>query len=141
MSAAGRDLDVRIARDVIGMKPCHFMITGRYSAWATVWECRCKTFGKCYPENKDAVDHSHSPLAKYSERLEAAWEVLVSPSSNFKQVRGLSSRSGEDFRLCRGYPDFDVYWLEYMTPAGLRKGPEAKTPALAICLAALEAVS
>lgn len=137
---ANRELDVKIAQIVMGLRPCHFTVEGIFSAWATMWRCRCDTTGKCYPENQDAIDHGHSPLRKYSTQLEAAWEVLVKEDSRFLFVRNLSSRGGEDFHLCRDYPEQETYWLEYMTPAGLRRGPNAKTPALAICLAAIDAV-
>jgi|SRR4029079_4158455 hypothetical protein len=136
---ASRELDVQIARDVMGLRPCHFMIDAMFSAWATAWRCRCATTHQCYPENKDAIEHAHSPLRKYSSQLEAAWEVLVQEGSRFLFVRRLSSRGGEDFRLCRDYPVSETYWLEYMTPGGLHRGPDAKTPALAICLAAIDA--
>lgn len=138
---ADRDLDIRIARDVLGKKPCEFGIKARFSAWATMWSCNCPSTDKCYPSNPDAINDAHSPLAKYSLHLDAAWDALMSPSSRFVFVRGLSSQGGEDFRLCLDYPERSAYWLEYMTPGGLKEGPKAKTPALAICLAALEAVS
>lgn len=135
-----RDLDIKIASEVMGRRPCHFMVEGIYSAWATIWRCRCSTSEKCYPENQDAIDHAHSPLPKYSDNLIAAWDILVKEGSRFLFVRRLSSRGGEDFRLCRDYPESETYWLDYMTPGGLRRGPNAATPALAICLAALDAV-
>lgn len=75
----------------------------------------------------------------YSRCLATAWDLLVSDKSRFLHVRNISSRSGEDFRLCRNYPGQDLHWLEYMTPGGLVMGPEAETPAMAICAAALEA--
>lgn len=137
---ADRELDVRIAHEVMGLRPCHFTVKGIYSAWATIWECRCETTSKCFPENQDAIDHGHSPLRKYSTQLEAAWEALVKEGSRFLFVRRLSSCGGDDFRLCRDYPESETYWLEYMTPGGLRRGPDATTPAMAICLAALDAV-
>lgn len=136
---ASRELDVRIARDVMGLRPCQFSVKAMFSAWATVWQCRCETTLKCYPENPDAIEHGHSPLAKYSDNLLAAWDVLVKEGSRFLFGRRLSSQGGEDFRLCRDYPESETYWLEYMTPEGLRRGPNAPTPALAICLAALDA--
>lgn len=138
---AGRALDIRIAREVLGKQPCHFMETARFSAWATAWQCRCKTTEKCYPENQDAIEHAHSPLSKYSQDLKAAWDLLISPTSKFRVWRGLSSASGPDFKLCLDYPERENYWLEYMTPSGIRTGPLAMTPAMAICLAALECVS
>lgn len=136
-----RELDVQIARDVMGRRPCQFSVGAMFSAWATVWQCRCETTNGCYPENQDAIDHGHSPLRKYTDQLEAAWEVLVGESSRFLFVRRLSSKGGEDFRLCRDYPESETYWLEYMTPGGLRRGPNAKTPAMAICLAAIDATA
>jgi len=140
MPEASRELDARIASEVMGLRPCQFTVKNMYSAWATVWQCRCDTTQKCYPENKDAIEHAHSPLRKYTSHLESAWEVLTGHFSRFLFVRNLSSRGGEDFRLCRDYPQQETYWLEWMTPGGLRRGPDAKTPALAICLAALDAV-
>jgi hypothetical protein len=137
---ANRELDVRIAEEVMGLRPCHFLVEGIFSGWATIWRCRCATTHKCFPENQSAIDHSYSPLRKYTEQLEAAWEVLVHESSRFVFTRQLSSRGGEDFRLCRDYPECKNYWLEYMTPGGIHRGPNAPTPALAICLAALDAV-
>lgn len=136
---ASRELDVQIARQVMNLRPCYFTVDGMFSAWATIWRCRCATTEKCYPENQNAIEHAHSPLQKYSSNLPAAWDVLVKEGSMFLFSRCLSSRGGEDFRLCRDYPEQDKYWLEYMTPGGLRRGPNAKTPALAICLAALDA--
>lgn len=136
---ADRELDVRIAQEVMGLRPCHFTVEGIFSAWATIWRCRCATTQKCFPENEDAITHSHSPLRKYSTQLDAAWEVLVKEGSRFLFVRQLSSRGGEDFRLCRDYPACENYWLEYMTPGGTHRGPNAKTPAMAICLAAIDA--
>lgn len=138
---ASRELDIKIARDVMGLRPCQFSVKAMFSAWATIWQCRCETTQKCYPENQDAVEHGHSPLRKYSSQLEAAWDALVQEGSRFLFVRRLSSYGGEDFRLCRDYPESETYWLEYMTPGGLHRGPNAKTPALAICLAAIDAVA
>jgi hypothetical protein len=137
---ASRELDVRIAKEVMGLRPCHFTISAMFSAWATAWTCKCGGGGKCYPENKDAIDHDHSPLPKYSKHLDAAWDVLTKESSRFLFCRRLSSSGGEDFRLCRDYPEQEKYWLEYMVPGAMRRGPNAATPALAICLAALDAV-
>lgn len=135
-----RQIDIQIARDVLGKKPCLFRETAMFSAWLTAWQCACENTSGCYPENQHAQDHGHSPLAKYSKNLDAAWDALEGPTSRFQRVRGYSSCGGEDYRLCRDYPEQSNYWLEYMTPGGLKKGPSAKTPALAICLAALEAV-
>ncbi|MCI0564391.1 MAG: hypothetical protein MN733_38455 [Nitrososphaera sp.] len=135
-----RAIDVRIAREIFNKKPCHFTIDGIFSIWATCWKCRCQDSENCYPENQDAIEHGHSPLRRYSEQLDAGWEVLLSPSSKFSIWRSLSSCPGEDFKLCLDYPERNTYWLEYMTPGGLKKGPEAKSPAMAICLAALECV-
>lgn len=136
---ASRELDGKIASDVMGLRPCPFHVTGMYSAWATVWQCCCETTKDCYPENQSAILHPHSALPRYSENLEAAWDVLVGKRSFFLLARRISSQGGEDFRLCRDYPESETYWLEYMTPGGLRRGPDARTPALAICLAAIEA--
>lgn len=138
---AGRALDIRIARDVLNKRPCHFREVAHFSAWATGWQCLCKTTEECYPENQDAIEHAHSPLSKYSQDFRAAWEILTSSTSKFRVFRGLSSRTGADFKLCLDYPQREKYWLEYMTPSGLKTGPEAMTPAMAICLAALECVS
>ncbi len=135
-----RELDIRIASEVMGLRPCHFTQEARWSAWATSWRCRCATNEKCYPENESAIEHPHSPLARYSTRLDAAWEVLTGARSRFVFTRMLSSNGGEDFRLCRDYPNQDTYWVDWMAPGGLRRGPDAKTPELAICLAALDAV-
>lgn len=72
----GRDLDREVAEKVFGLKPCIFGVTAMFSAWASIWGCEHKNTSGCYPKNKDAVDHAHSPLAKYSARLEAAWEAV-----------------------------------------------------------------
>lgn len=77
-------------------------------------------------------------IIPYSCCIECAWELLAGNKSWFCVTRGLSSRAGEDFRLCRGYPNTGVYWLEYMTPSGLKQGPKAECASLAICRAALE---
>ena len=135
-----RELDIKIASMVMGLRPCFFTIEGIFSAWATIWRCRCVTSEKCYPENKDAIDHAHSPLPKYSDSLDAAWDVLTKEGSRFLFCRRLSSSGGEDFRLCRDYPEQQNYWLEYMVPGAMRRGPNAETAPMAICLAALDAV-
>jgi hypothetical protein len=73
---AGRGLDREVAEKVFGFKPCTFKVTGMYSAWATVWGCKHDDSSKCYPKNKEAVDHGHSPLLKYSEQIQNAWKVI-----------------------------------------------------------------
>ena len=87
--------------------------------------------------NKDTWDGTVPP---YSTSEEWAFKVILHDSL-FMAYRGLSSRAGCDYRICRGYPNTDVYWVEYMTPSGLKKGPPAKTLPMAICLAAWEALS
>lgn len=72
----GRGLDREVAEKIFGLKPCTFTVTGMYSAWMTVWGCKHDDSSKCYPKNAEAVDHAHSPLAKYSIQLENAWKAV-----------------------------------------------------------------
>jgi hypothetical protein len=73
----------------------------------------------------------------YLADLNAAWEVLTYPSSDFARLRSLASGMGDDFRLCRDRPSGSEYWLEYAAPGGMRKGFVCPTPQEAICKTAL----
>lgn len=84
------------------------------------------------------MDLDINPVPFYSTDLNSAWELLTSQHSKFLHFRCLSSRLGHDFRLCRGYPNQDIYYVYYMTPGGHRGGPNANTMPLAICRAAIQ---
>lgn len=159
----GRELDALVAEFVMGYQWWSFIriavLMRPAEAKQECWSGSSWTKGIAKGAEKDVDGHTfkgghnwNGPgrfiVAKYSTDIDAAWSVLTTEESdeweihgsNFLHVRGLSSRVGEDFRLCRNYPHQDEYWVEYMTPSGLKKGPIGETMPHAICLAALEAV-
>lgn len=72
-----------------------------------------------------------------STDIECAFRVLE--GNAWTQRRRLSSAAGNDYQICRAYPQTDRYLVAYMTPTGGKQGPEGDSVPHAICLAALEA--
>ena len=121
---ADRKLDALIAKHVMGYRPCDtYKIEGRFSAWATVWGCDHGD-EKCYPTNKEVVDHGHSPLLKYSTQIQSAWKI-VEKLSNDDRPLSMHHLGKDGWTVCFG-PDGIV--------------SQEKTVELAICKAALIAV-
>ena len=121
---AGRELDALIAQHVMGLQPCDsYKVAGMYSAWATIWSCDHGN-GKCYPTDRKIIDHGHSPLAKYSTQIQAAWLVVEKVSNDDRPLT--THHLGKDG------------WTVCFGPDGI--APQEKTAELAICKAALMAV-
>lgn len=164
---AGPDLDRLVAQDVMGIEVVGFAVCVQDDRDAGVWHVRpdsslddwdqkaenrpvFKAYCHPTPSDTSCVPYEELggiwagnlvPVPRFSTSLEIAFEVLLDDEkSKFAMVRRLSSRIGEEFRLCRDYPAQWRWWLEYLLPGGLRKGPLARTAPLAICRAALECV-
>lgn len=140
---AGRELDALIAEKVMGLKPCTFKEKGSISGMVTFWECECGNGSKgCYPINNSAIKHHNSALCPYSEKIWAAWEV-VEKMMSIGWHHCVNWLAVEKTHHCC----FSLTEAELLIPKNddepltvFRHG-YAETAPLAICKAALRAVS
>lgn len=88
---AGRPMDVLVAENVFGMKPCRFEYEGGISGIVTYWKCQHEDSRNCYPEDLGVV------LLKYSaeDGINAAWAIveLMKTRPNTSDSYGFHGRS------------------------------------------------
>lgn len=112
---AGRDLDAFVARAIFGCT----------TIFEEGWHCGCKN----QPHDFFNDDGRFYWLKEYSTNIKDAWEVVEKIKTRETYIEILSHK-GDPHWICRIYKDGPY-------PVA---GAGAGTAALAICLAALEAV-
>ncbi len=119
-----REIDERVAREVMGWEVEYL------SAYGRIPQVRARYFDtpQHWPEPQSHRSHRNCP--EFSTDIAAAWEVV-------------SKMMDWSFKLSGGERFGDHWFAEFVDNDGQYRSPEVgcKTPMMAICLAALEAVS